>query len=303
MGRARRGVRLHHVALVALLTAALIRFQPLRRSPGHQRTRGPSTSLLAPLVAVWLAGGIVDSIASAIGWATSPVYDAVRRLVDGVVGWVSDWVGHVVDWAERAFDGVWGVVNSLGHWAATVGDWIGAEWTRISGWIGAAVGRATDWVTGRLGDLTNWARAELDHLYGYAKQIVDDAYTWVTDNVWRPLSDLVNGAVSWVTDTILPWVSAQIEGVSSWARSMFDWVLQHAEDLIRQALDALTPAWQLVEACWGWLTFIARNPIDWVVRLWHDLVDTAPDEVERMIARAFDDNSGAVEEAVSRWFT
>lgn len=298
----RFGVRGRYVAVVALFALAVGLSKALRGSPGHQRARGPAPLLVAPLVALWLAGGIVDSITGAIGWATSPIYDAVKRLVDGVVGWVSDWVGHVVDWTTRLVNDVWGVVNTLSDWAHSVAGWIGGEWNRVSSWISAQVDRVTSWVGQRLGDITNWARGELDRIYGYARGIVDDAYTWVTDNVWRPLHDLVDGIGRWISDTILPWVSAQIEGLSSWARSAFDWVLQHAEDLIGQALDVFTPAWQLVTAAWGWLEWMATHTFDWFTGLWHELADSHPQVVEDMVGRGFGAGGTHLEDAVMRWF-
>lgn len=248
-----------------------------------------------------MAGGIVDSITGAIGWATSPVYDAVRRLVDGVVGWISDWVHHVIDWAGRAFDDVWGFARSLNDWAHEAAGWIADEWGRVSGWINGAVDRIRSVVGGWIDDVYAWGVGELNKVYAYARRTVDDMWQWAFDHVVRPIADAAGQLFTDLWHTVVPWVSTLVDGVRGWAGDMFRWVIQHAEDLIRPVVDAVTPVIRIVAACWGWLAWIATHPYDWWIRLWHGLADRSPHVVEDMVARSVESNAQWLEDAVVRW--
>jgi hypothetical protein len=238
-----------------------------------------------------VAGGIVDSLTGAIGWATSPVYDAVKRLVDGVVGWITEWVNHVIDWASRLFDDLWGFVHQVNDWAHEAAGWIGDEWRRVSGWIGAAVDHATSWVAGRISDVVDWARGEINRAFDFARSIVNDANREAVDGVGR-----------WVSNTILPWVTGELGRLGDWAHGAIDWVVGRAEDLVRGLADRLAPVWDLIQACWGWLEWVARHPYDWFIALWHELADSHPRTVEAMVARGFGAGATHVEDAVLRWF-
>lgn len=296
------GVGIGAVVVIVAVLAAVGRSQRLRPRLGHRKTRNPVPWLLGPLAAGWLAAGIVDSVTGVLGWATGGIWDKAKDLVRGVTDWLVDWINHVVDWASRALDAVTGLAHSAYDWATTIGEWAAdrfdAFWDQLTGWVGRLIGDVRGWVSGWVNQVIDWTQG----LVGAVWDAVDGAYDWVRDNVWTPLWDKVEGFSRWVSDTVLPWVSDRLDDLGGFVSSSIDWLVDHVSDLVGGVTDWAAPAVGLVEACWGWLTFIAAHPFDWWVRAWHDLADQSPDTVDGMVTRAFGSGGSRVEDALVRWF-
>lgn len=275
--------------------------KPLR---GRLREHGAAiapAAVLAPLGVLWVAGGIVDSLTGAIGWATGGIWDAVRRLVAGTVSWITDWVDHVIDWASAAINAVSNFAHSAYDWATTISEWalhqFGQIWDQTIHWVGDRVSEAVGLARGLVDQLRRWAADAINAVASWA----DGTFTWLRDNVWGPLWDKVTGLAGWITGTVLPWVTGLVDTLRGWVEEAFRWTWDHALDAIRPFVDWATTLLRLVEGAAGWLEWLAAHSFDWFTSAWHSVADANPEMVSAMVARAFTDDLPTIEEAIAGW--
>lgn len=288
--------------MALVVTVAAVGRSAARKSRRGSQARGASSvALLGPLAGSWLALGIVDSIAGALGGLVSKPVDWARSMIQGVVSWITDWVNHVIDWAGHAFDSLWGVFGTLSGWAHEVGNWIGAEWDRVSRWIGSAVGRTADWVAGRIGDTVNWAFNELNKVYTWAQRLVDDSWRWAFDNVIAPIRDTATALAHDLWNTVVPWVKRIVDDLQGWAVSGFDhlwgWLRAEVQPFIGWAIGLLHG----VEKAWGWIVWVGEHPIDWVRALWRAWIGMDGRNATAAMVDALTRESDLVADHLVRW--
>lgn len=286
-----------------MVAAAALSRSPARRDLRRAQRRSRwSAALLGPLAASWLALGIVDSIAGALGGLVSKPVDWARSMIQGVVSWVSDWLNHVIDWAGRAFDAIDGVIRQLWDFGNSIVTWAHGlmvdVYDRLTGWVGGLIRDVRGWVTGWINHVIDWVSGMVGDLWDYARGTVD----WVNRNIWQPLSDRIDGAVNWVENNIVPWLGNLVGDLRGWATSAFDHVWGWLGDTLQPWIGWAQGLLHLVEGAAGWLAWIAQRPYDWFVAMWHHLADSHPDTLEAMVTRAFESSGTRLEDAVVRWF-
>lgn len=266
----------------------------------HRRRRLPWRRALL----VWFLGSSWapwDPVWDALTGIGSSIKDAIKAMLDPVIGWVEAGFAWVTALVQNVSDALWATATMIVGWlnaglaavrnfaVSIVAELRDATWGLVAGVV--------DLVHGLVDGLVSWVRSGLDWLQAQVNHLLQ----WVVDNVLTPFLSFVAGIFDWIRDNIFRPLWDLIHGLIDGVWSAITWLRDRFGDVWHWFVDELPAVWGLLQAVWWFLVWVAEHPFTWWRDLFDDLTRQAPRTVLGWVTHAWQSDGATLEDEIVRW--
>lgn len=225
-------------------------------------------------------------------WWNETAWPAITGFFEAAGQWLSELPGKVV----AIFTGI---IESLGEWVASVGEWIAENvpmlieaivtfFSELPYKIGYAIGFCIGTFVSWCADVINWIVENVPliidsictffkelpgKVWDFLKETWDNLVTWGSDmleSAGKAAEDTINAVVEFFTELpgkLWEWLSQTYEKVVKWGEDTLDSAKKAAEDIITAVVDFFK---ELPGNVWEWLT----ETVSKVTEFGADLLET-----------------------------
>lgn len=267
-----------------------------RRHHGH--LRAVVAVLLWPIV---LFGWPWDSIWDQTERLWDAIKDKVRAVVESMMGFIVDIFGVMGDFVFRLGTLGVGLLHTLERIADTI---IPAVLDTAASWL-ADMRRYVDRIVGDVWGFAQGAYSLANNLFAGVPDMIWSALRAAIDGFWRDVVAPIARAVDNIWDRIFPFVADMIGTFWRDVVGPIDRLAHAGWDVATEALELARRFWReiwpILQAAWGFLTFVATHPLNWWLILLDDAFKSAPDWFARHVLDAVESSAGTVDDRVARW--
>lgn len=233
-----------------------------------------------------------------LGWIRNHIIRIASAGGHYVYNKLSPIIHTVALTAKSAINGIKALAKKTTLTIRSVVKWAHTEFANVKKWVTVGLRNLKDWALARLVDLARWVRTD----------------------IWGPLNRAWHSLESWIKTSVIPFFQRALAALAhalALARDFLVRLVRAVEHWARQAVDFLhrlvnsalawierfgKRAWDIIDKCWWFLTFVATHPLNWWVILIRDLASRTPQILGNIASAAMRQFGDDIENVIARWF-